>query len=113
MKEQELLALLPYLLRYGVLFLCTLFGLGARESLDSIKAGDNYKFRKAIPKVILGFFVCVVTLPFLEQIELIKKTFPIPAILISFMYMPVANFLNKDLIPFILQMYTKKGGKDV
>ena len=110
--EKELISLLPFMQRYAVLFICTIFGLAARESFDCIKR-ENYRFKKAIPKAILGFFVCIVSLPFLEQIELIKRTFPIPALLVSFMYMSVANFISKDLLPFFIQMYTKKGGKDV
>jgi hypothetical protein len=108
MKEQEVMNLLPYVQRYGVLFICSIFGLLARESYDCLK-NENYQFKKAIPKMILGFFVCIVTLPFLENIETIKKTFPIPALLISFMYMSIANFISTDLLPFFINKYAKKG----
>ncbi|MBC7382818.1 MAG: hypothetical protein H7296_07450 [Bacteroidia bacterium] len=111
-QHQQLINLLPQLQRYAVLFVCTLFGIAARESFDCLKQED-YRFKKAIPKAILGFFICIVSLPFLETIALVKKTFPIPALLISFLYMSVANFINKDLLPFLIQMYTRKNDTNV
>lgn len=104
---KDLIDILPILQKYGVLFICSLFGFLARESYNCLRE-EEYKFKKVIPKVTLGFFICIVTLPFLEEISIVKRTFPIPILLLSFMYMDIANFINKDLITFLVERYSKK-----
>ncbi len=106
MNEKEMLDLL-FLSQKGVVFaFCVIFGFAAREAYQSLK--QNYKFRRAIPKLILSFFICIISIPFINNHPVAKTYFPICILLISFLYMPIADFIAKDLLPMVVSKFIKK-----
>lgn len=108
MNDKEMLDLL-FLSQKGIIFaFFVIFGFAAGEAYQSLKTQANYKFKKAIPKLILSFFVCVICIPLINRNEFAKEYFPICIGLISFLYMPIANFLAKDFLPMLIEKLLKQ-----
>lgn len=110
MSQSNIIEFLPYLIKGGVIFGANVFGVAARESLSAILVPD-YKFTKAIPKMILSLFVVIISLPFLEQVAFLNKIFPVSIVVIAFCYLDVAKSLPNILIKMLSDLadkYVKK-----
>ena len=108
MKSYEILIAehIPLIVRCGVIFGATIFGLAAKESLDCLTKED-YKLRFWLPKILLGLFVVIVVLRFAEHLDFIKKIFPISVAVIAFGYENFAKWLANDFPKIILDQITK------
>lgn len=106
MDENLLSDYIPIVIRGGVIFGATIFGLAAKESLDCISRKD-YKLRHWWQKVVLGLFIVTAGLMFAESVDMVKKLFPMSAALIAFSYEKLAKWLVTEAPLIILNQITR------
>ena len=107
MNHSDIVSFTPYLVRSAVLLMATLFGLWARESLDNL-IKPNYKFKKGLPKVILGYFVVLAIHPILADIAFFKKTFPLHIMILSFCYLDLGKIIAVEIPKHIIEYLKSK-----
>lgn len=118
MNKNALVIFLVENVKYFVQFFCVIFGVIAQESYQVLKK-ETYKFNKILFKLILAWFVCLISTPFIMEHEILKKYFPFVIMLLAFWHRPAGDFIMKDLFPmaasFIVKALTKtaKSNEDV